>query len=562
MKLVSIDTETELFDEKINKYNYNVEIHHVFYCSSNGTAHFVAKPTPESLAHLQNEIDTADTVTFHHAKFDLPKLAKIGVLIPQAKVSCSLIGFALLQGPRSSNGLKPLAKKFLGMNMDDFDESLYSSLEEMDIYAKKDAIATRELYPILLEQLDRQGLLSLYQDVELPLIPALIDLESNGMKIELKALKTHCRELLQKQKERLKNLALKISPDFNPNSPTQIASYIHDTLGIKVIYHTKKGKRATDVKSLEKYNRHKQDETINEITAYLKDSKFLSNQAIPILKKCDPADGRLRCTYNPLGTETGRFTANNPNLQGVSKKGPLRSFFIAEEGHKLVCADFKQQEPRILAACTGDEKLLEIVAKGEDFYKYVASIVFSIPLNEVTDEIRAVAKVLTLSVIYGKGAPAVAEDLKISYLRAKKILKLFDSLFPKIVVWKNSIIDELIRKGYLTTPLGRRRDFDLTKDLSRPDVNSIEREAINFIIQGTAADASKITLKKIHDNLNPGWKLLAFIHDEYLLEVPDADIEEAKHMLQRVMSEKIDWLGINLVADIGHGSTWAEAKGK
>jgi DNA polymerase I len=226
----------------------------------------------------------------------------------------------------------------------------------------------------------------------------------------------------------------------------------------------------------------------------------------------------------------------------------------------LVCADFKQQEPRILAACTGDERLLDIVAKGEDFYKYVASTVFSIHLNEVTDEIRAVAKILTLSVIYGKGAPAVAEDLKISYLRAKKILKLFDSLFPKIVVWKNSIINELIRKGFLTTPLGRRRDFDLTNDLSISDVNSIEREAINFIIQGTAADASKITLRKIHENLKPNWKLLAFIHDEYLIEVPDSDTDEATKMLHQVMSEKIDWLGIRLVADIGHGNTWAEAK--
>jgi DNA polymerase I len=317
MNLVSIDTETELFDEKNNKYNYNVEINHISYCSPDGKAHFIAKTTPDKLCHLQKEIDTADTVTFHHAKFDLPKLAKIGVLIPQAKVTCSLIGFALLQGPRSNNGLKPLAKKLLGMNMDDFDESLYTSIEEMEIYAKKDAIATRELYPILLEKLDKQGLLSLYQDVELPLIPALIDLESHGIKIDLKGLKIHCRELLIRQKERLENLALRISSDFNPNSPTQIASYIHDTLGVKAIYHTKKGKRATDVKSLEKYNRHKQDETISEITAYLNDSKFLSNQAIPILKKCDPTDGRLRCTYNPLGTETGRFTANNPNLQGV-----------------------------------------------------------------------------------------------------------------------------------------------------------------------------------------------------------------------------------------------------
>lgn len=553
--MIALDVETEKFDKSQRKFPYNVSPLNIPYYLENGECGIVLDLVPSELKKMQVIVNDADSVVFHHAKFDIPKLEALGLHVPYAKVVDTLLGFGLINGPRS-NGLKHLTETHLQRETIKFHEGIYTSADEMKAYAEADARNTFELVEPMMNLLEQERLTSIYREVELPLLPAMIALEKTGILINVEELKIYARELVLRNKELENEFKVLISPTFKPTSRKQIRLYIHEILKIKPVSFTEKGHPSTDSETLHKYYEMFGNREIQLLAEFLENSMILNSYIIPIFQRYDLNDHRLRCSYNQIGTDTGRSSAKDPNLQGISSDGPLRSFFIASPGYKIIRADFSQQEPRILAALSKEESL---IVKG-DLYKVIASEVFNVPVEQVTTDLRSKAKTLTIACIYGQQAVSIANSLGVSYPKAKNILRTFELKFKRIYEWKNDLVYKLHRDHFLTTPLGRRRRFDFSKGQGNSELNKIERAALNFVIQGTAADVSKITLKKVYCGLKPTWMLLAFIHDEYLLEVPESDEIEAKEYLARIMSEYIDWLGISLVAEVTSGVSWKEAK--
>lgn len=555
MRRLAIDVETDKFNKVKRKFTYNVAPLTIPFCLDDKTTGIVLDLSPLELAKLQGEIDKADEIIFHHGKFDIPKLLALGLNVPYMKVRDTLLGFGLINGPRN-NGLKILTKKYLRRDAIKFDENIYSDVNKMKVYAEADALNTFDLVAPMTQILDKENLHRVYHEVELPLIPAMIALEQNGILIDLDALKAYTKGLLLKNKELRNQFKILISPKFNPNSRKQIRIFLHEKLKITPIAFTPTGYPSTSAETLRKYHQSSGFEIIGLLADYLENAIIESNSIKPILRKIDLTDFRLRCNYNQIGTDTGRSSASEPNLQGVASDGPLRSFFVASPGYRIIRADFSQQEPRILAKLSQEDFL----TTKDDLYKRIASEIFNVSIEGVTTEMRAKAKVLTIACIYGQQASSIAKSLGISYPQAKLILRSFELRFSKIYEWKNTLTRQLHRDHFLTTPLGRRRKFDFSKVRNNSDLNDIERSALNFVIQGTAADVSKTVLARIHRDMRPSWRLLAFIHDEYLIEVPEADEYEAKVFLAQKMSEYIDWLGISLVAEATSGRNWKEAK--
>ena len=391
------------------------------------------------------------------------------------------------------------------------------------------------------------------------MIPAFIELEKNGLLLHLGKIKKIGKEFNEKKQNALVYIQKELGEKFNPSSSLQLKKYLYEEQKFIPFRYTKKGQPAVVIEVLEKFHSQTSSPILCEIINYLNSSKSLSNQIFPILKRVDTSDLRLRCEYNQIGTDTGRTSAKNPNLQGIPKEGIIRECFIASKGHKLVCADFAQQEPRILAALSKDPHLTAIIDSGQDLYREIAGLVLSKKSQDVSDNERTVAKVLTLACLYGQQEKGVAESLGISTYAAKKVLQDFYKKFSGVVKWKNEVLMFLYLNNFVKTPLGRRRRFDLNVEESN-DLNKIERESINAVIQGTAADVSKFVLLQIFNNKKPSWRLLAFVHDEYLIEVPESDVEEAEIFLAQWMSSKIPWLDAVFVAEVGSGDNWAEAK--
>jgi len=555
---IALDIETEPFDVAARKFAYNVLPKAIPYSLDGISASTIFDLKGDEVDVLKKHLAGCDKLVFHNSKFDIPKFEILNFTIPYEKIEDTLLMSSLLH-QRGQNGLKYLARKFLLMEMSSFDKSLYENKESLKNYADKDALATYNLYEILRGVLNEQGLYHVYKDLELPLIPAFIELEKNGILLDLNKVKQIGKDLNQKKQSSLLCTQKKLGSVFNPTSSKQLKKYLYEDQKFIPFKYTKKGQPSVVVDVLKKFHSQSSSLILLEIINYLESSKSLSNQIFPILKRVDSSDFRLRCEYNQIGTDTGRTSAKNPNLQGIPKEGIIRQCFLASSGHKLVCADFAQQEPRILAALSKDPRLIAIISSGQDLYREIAGLVLKKNSKDVSDDERKVAKVLTLACLYGQQEKGVAESLGISTYAAKKVLRDFYKNFSGLVSWKNEVLTFLYLNSYVKTPLGRRRRFNLNVGEAN-DFNKIERESINAVIQGTAADVSKFVLLQIFNSKRPTWKLLAFVHDEYLIEVPESDIEEAEIFLAQMMSSKIPWLDAVFVAEVGSGNNWAEAK--
>lgn len=560
MNRLALDIETEPFDTGKRKFAYNVLPRVIPYSLDGIAATTVFNLEGEELDVLKKHLACCEKLVFHNSKFDIPKFETLKFFFSYDKIEDTLLMSSLLH-ERGKNGLKYLAQKYLSMEMNAFNEFLYENKDDLKSYADKDALATYNLFDILEEKLREQGILHLYKDLELPLIPAFIELESNGILLDINLVKKIGRDFNQTKLNSLIFIQKELGGEFNPSSSHQLKKYIYGEQKFVPYKFTKKGQPSVVVEVLKKFHSQTSSQILLEIINYLESSKSLSNQIFPILERVDLNDLRLRCEYNQIGTDTGRTSAKNPNLQGIPKEGLIRKCFIASKGYKLVCADFAQQEPRILAALSRDPNLVAIIESGKDLYKEMAGLVLGKDPHDISDDERKIAKTLTLACLYGQQEKGVAENLGISVFAAKKVLGDFYRKFPKVVEWKNGVLRFLYKNSYVQTPLGRRRRFNLdTNDVI--DLNKIERESVNAVIQGTAADVSKQVLLQIFNNKRPTWRLLAFVHDEYLLEVPDSDVEDVEKFLAHTMSGKIPWLEATFVAEVGSGDNWAEAKAK
>ncbi len=431
--------------------------------------------------------------------------------------------------------------------------------------AKKENFA--ETQQFIFAELERLSLTKIYEDIELPLMPVLRAMEERGIALDVAYLKelstVFHKELTQKEKK-IHEIA---GQEFNINSPKQLGDIVYDTLGlgVKNQKRTATGQRSTRESELEKLR--DQHPVIEEILRYRELQKLLSTY-VDSLPTMVGSDGRVHTTFLQAGTTTGRMSSQNPNLQNIpirTEEGrAIRKAFVAEKGCELVSIDYSQIELRVAAFLSGDPKLIDIFARGEDVHSGVASRVFGVPQEKVDAEMRRKAKVINFGILYGMGVNALRANLGEGTTRgeAQEFLTAYFHTFTKLTEYLEATKAFAYAHGYTETRYGRRRYFPGIRS-SIPYVRaSAERMAINAPVQGTGADMLRVAMIQIHAHLsqNTDVRMLLQVHDELVFEIKKGAREhiwDIKRLLENVLSIK-ETVGVPIVAEVAVGESWGE----
>ena len=435
--------------------------------------------------------------------------------------------------------------------------------EEATAALVRQAEAARRLAPMLRERLVERGSERLYQTVELPLTAVLAAMEDAGVRIDTYRM----GEITARLADRLEELEARAhalaGDEFALGSTPQVARVLFERLGLTP---GRKGKTgySTDTRVLRTLRReHPIVEVLEEWREY---SKLLNTYLGPLPALISDADGRLHTTFNQAVASTGRLSTSNPNLQAIPIRTELgreiRSAFVAEPGHRLLSADYSQIELRILAHVSGEPKLRDAFARGEDIHTATAAEVLGKDPASLTKDERNVAKMINFGIIYGISAFGLSENLEIPREEAQAYIDAYLARFPLVQDFIQRTIEQAARDGYVTSLLGRRRPVPELRASNRQTRLLGERLAVNFVMQGSNADIIKVAMVGIHRRLRDegrGARLVLQVHDELLLEVPEAEVSGVRELVRDEMCAAYT-LDPPLAVDIGTGDDWNEAK--
>jgi DNA polymerase I len=434
--------------------------------------------------------------------------------------------------------------------------------EEETAALVRNAAATLRLRDLLLERVRERGMESLYRDVELPLSPVLAAMEEAGVKIDeyrMGEITARLREMVEELESRAYELA---GEEFMLGSTQQVGNILFEKLGLTP---GRKGKTgySTDTRVLRSIRG--EHEIVAVIEEWREYSKLLNTYLGP-LPSLIAEDGRLHTTFNQAVAATGRLSTTNPNLQAIPIRTELgreiRSAFVAETGHKLLSADYSQIELRILAHVSGEPKLREAFARGEDIHTATAVEVLGVDPAKLTSGQRSIAKMINFGIVYGISSFGLSENLEIPREEAQQYIDAYLARFPHVQDFIKRTIEQAERDGFATSLLGRRRPVPELRASYRQTRSLGERLAVNFVMQGSNADIIKVAMVRIHDRLREegrGARLVLQVHDELLLEVPDAELSAVKELVREEMCAAYE-LDPPLAVDIGAGDDWHEAK--
>lgn len=435
-------------------------------------------------------------------------------------------------------------------------------IERATEYSAEDAWCAYQLWTILEGELKRRNAEKLYLDVDLPMVEVIADMEDAGIKVDYSFLK----KLEVQFEEELKGIEKKVlsfsqNKELNLGSPKQLAVFLFEELKLPPQAKTKTG-YSTDASVLQVLA--KMHEAPKLLLEYREISKLKSTYVLPLQELKNPKDSRIRTSFHLTGTATGRLSSSDPNLQNIpirTKRGQLiREAFVADQGCKLISADYSQIELRILAHLSGDENLIGSFMKGEDVHRRTASEIFHKKPDEISDEERGFAKAINFGLMYGKTAFGLAEELDISRSQAKAMIDAYFTRYRKVKEFLDSQVIFAQEKGYTTTLLGRTRALPEIKSQNHMVRANAERMAMNSPIQGTASDLIKVAMVKLHHELTAKKfksKLLLQVHDELILECPESELDQVKKLTIAVMENAIK-LAVPLQVNVGVGSHWAE----
>jgi len=421
----------------------------------------------------------------------------------------------------------------------------------------------RRLMPLLLERLDERRLTTLYREVELPLTAVLADMERAGVKIDTYRMGEITARLAERVAE-LEARAYELAgEEFMLGSTQQVARVLFEKLGLTA---GRKGKTgySTDARVLRSIR--DEHELVPVIEEWRELSKLLNTYLGPLPTLIDERTGRLHTTINQTVASTGRLSTTSPNLQSIPIRTELgkeiRSAFVAEEGAKLLSADYSQIELRILAHVSGEPKLREAFARGEDIHRATAAEVLGVEPAELTTGQRSIAKMINFGIVYGISAFGLSENLEIPRDEAQAYIDAYLARFPHVQDFIARTIEQAKRDGYVTSLLGRRRPVPEIRAGNRQTRSLGERLAVNFVMQGSNADIIKVAMIRIHRRLRDegrAARLVLQVHDELLLEVPEKEVTSVKELVRAEMCGAYD-LDPPLAVDVGIGENWAEAK--
>jgi len=511
----------------------------------------------------------------HHVKYDAEVLLNYNIMVEPLVFDPMIASYLLNPGTRS-HGLDNLSFVEFGYQKTSFTQ--LTTLEnkkkipitqvpliKLGTYSCEDADFTWRLYKQLSKKLEKEKLIKLFNEIEMPLVPVLIGMEQNGVKIDLKFLKAFSQKLT-KQIDSVSQKIYKLAgSEFNISSPLQLKEILFDKLQISTqgIGRTKTG-FSTAADELEKLKgRHK---IIDLISEYRELSKLLNTYIDALPELVNKKTGRVHTSFNQTITSTGRLSSSNPNFQNIPIKTQLgrevRKAIIAEPGFKILSADYSQIELRIVASISEDKNMIAAFTNNEDIHTITAAKMNNIKPEEVTKDMRRAAKEVNFGIMYGMGANGLAARTGISRDEAAEFIKKYFEAFPGIKKYINETKDFVRDKGYVETIFGRRRYL--------PDIHSgvpniasgAERMAVNMPIQGTAADLIKMAMIKIHEKLSqisPKSKLILQVHDELVFEVPENDLTKVSDFVIKEM-ENVHKFKCPIKVEVETGENWGELK--
>ncbi len=505
----------------------------------------------------------------HNIKYDMIVLKRAGVNL-QGVVMDTMVASYLTDPSRLRHNLDDLSQHYFNYQKIPISDLIGTGsksitfdrvpVEKAAEYACEDADMTYRLADTLKPLLEKDGLDSLFTTIELPLIHVLMAMEVKGIAIDIKQftiLQSEISGSLKKLESQIYELA---GESFNINSPKQLQGILFEKKGLKPVRKTKNG-YSTDVDVLETLaTEHPLPQAILEYRT-LEKLRGTYVEALPRL--VHPETGRIHTSFNQAVTATGRLSSSNPNLQNIPVRTEfgrrIRQGFVAgDDSLRLIAADYSQIELRILAHLSGDKNMLEAFKADEDIHRDTAAKVFGVDPSAVTPDMRRQAKAVNFGVVYGISDFGLARNLGISREKARAFIENYFRTYSGVQHWMETVKEQVRKDGYVTTMFKRRRyisDMSSTNAVTR---NAAERIAINTPVQGTAADIIKIAMVRLHEKLqaHPNTHLLLQVHDELVVETPEAAAEKVAAEMKEVM-ENVVQLAIPLKVDIGIGSNWA-----
>lgn len=570
---VSVDTETTSTDAmkaELVGLSFSIEENKAFYVP-------IPSERDEALKIVnifKGVYESPDLMKIgQNIKYDIIVLANYGVKF-NGPIFDTMIAHYVLQ-PELRHNMDYMAEVYLNYKTIHIDELIgpkgkgqknMRSLSPSEVYkyASEDADVTLKLKNIFEVELKKNGLYSLFEEIEMPLVPVLARMEMNGVRVDTESLAETSRQFAERMSTIEKEIHEMAGMDFNISSPKQVGEVLFDKL--KIVDKAKKTKTGQYVTSEDVLQNLKSRHPIVEkILDYRGYKKLLSTYVDSLPQLINPKTGHIHTSYNQAVTSTGRLSSSDPNLQNIPIRDEngkeVRKAFIPDEGCEFFSADYSQIELRIMAHLSQDENMIEAFTQGYDIHAATAAKIYKIPIEEVTADQRRKAKTANFGIIYGITVFGLAERMEVSRAEAKELIDGYFATYPKVREYMDRSIQMARERGYTETMFCRR--------CMLPDINShnavvrgyAERNAINTPIQGSAADIIKIAMVRIDRRMqaeNMRSKMILQVHDELNFSV----FPEEKERLQKMVVEEMEsacQMSVPLIADCGWGKNWLEA---
>ncbi|MEO7975717.1 DNA polymerase I [Flavobacterium sp.] len=572
---VCFDTETTSLDA------LNAELVGISFSYEKGKAFYV--PFPESKEEAQILIDKFRPFFENekiekigqNLKYDLKILSNYGVTV-KGKLFDTMIAHYLIN-PDMRHNMDILAETYLKYSPKSIETLIGKkgknqismrdvALEEIKEYAAEDADITLQLKEIFTNELDKTETKKLFDEIEIPLVSVLADMESEGIRLDVEFLNAMSKEMDIEIKSLEQKIYESAGEQFNLASPKQLGDILFDKMKIGGAKQkkTKTGQYATGEDVLTYLAND--NPIIKEILDWRQMVKLQSTYILALPEQVDKKTLRVHTDYMQTVAATGRLSSNNPNLQNIpirTERGrQIRKAFVArDENHTLISADYSQIELRIIAALSGEENMIKAFQDGEDIHKATAAKVFNVPLDEVSREQRSNAKTVNFGIIYGVSAFGLSNQTSLSRSESATLIEAYYKTYPKLKSYIQEQIEFARENGYVQTILGRRRYL---KDINSANAivrGAAERNAVNAPIQGSAADVIKIAMINIHKKLKEeNWKskMLLQVHDELVFDVHNDELEKIQPIIKHEM-ENAFMMTVPLEVEIGIGKDWLEA---
>jgi DNA polymerase-1 len=532
----------------------------------------ITSPACAAIAELLR--DPAVPKAGHNIKYDAQVMRHAGVEVAGIAYDSMLASF-VLDPSRRSHGIDALALEFLGTSMTQYTDLTGKGKAQIPFaevrvdraaaYCGADSATVLALHALFDPELDRTALRPLLQNIELPLVPVLVDMEWAGIAIDgprftaLGAALTHDLEVLELEIQRAAG-----DKAININSPRQLAQVLFEDQQLPVLKKTKTGP-STDAEVLEQLA--EMGHELPKLILGFRELQKLKSTYVDVLPlKVNRETGRIHTSFNQVGAQTGRLSSTDPNLQNIPVRSPrgeaIRRGFIPAPGCRFVVADYSQIELRLMAHLSGDPAFVEAFQSGADIHRQTASIIFGVPIEQVTGEMRNRAKTINFGTIYGQGAFSLSKQLGIPQDEAKRFITEYFTRFSGVRAYLDAQVEIARRQGYVETLFGRRRYINEINDRNFNVRAFAERTAQNTPLQGSAADLIKLAMVKIHHALPAAGlhaRLLLQVHDELLLEAPVAEADATAQLVKQHM-EGAATLSVPLLVSVGIGQNWMDAK--